>query len=147
PYAGGEGGVDDAGVTGDVDELVIGEAGAALRWLGREQTLAVRLELGRVGGAAGRGRGVGGVSAGLGVRVEKAQWVPDEGDLPGGDELIQGGRHGRLELLAERAEEVEVDLDLDRAVAGRDQAGLGAADVAGAGRDDHRGRLRGPVHG
>src|SRR6185369_11292909 len=41
PYAGGEGGVDDAGGTADIDELVVGEAGAALRWLGREQGLAV----------------------------------------------------------------------------------------------------------
>src|SRR6185369_16831171 len=103
PYAAGERRVDDADRTGDVDELVVAEPGAALGRLGGEQRLPVRLELAQVGGAGTRRGGAGGVAGWRTARVEEAERMPDQRDLVGRDELVEDGRRLGFELPAERA--------------------------------------------
>src|SRR5262249_34275113 len=90
-YALGELGRVDPGVAGDVDDLVVGEAVAAFRGLVGEERLAVRLEIvaRRVGGAGGRVPGPGGVVGG-GAAVEDVDRMPDQADLVGRDELVEG---------------------------------------------------------
>src|SRR5690606_26985900 len=101
-----------------LDELIIGEARPALLGLVGEQRRHVRIQLARVGGAAGRGRGAGGVPGGR-VPVQDRNWPVDHGHRALGQVLLQDRAGRRVELLTRRTHEVQVDLDWDRSGADR----------------------------
>ena len=88
-----------------------------------EERVGELLELAALGGAAGRGRGPGGVFGG-GEPVEVGDRVEDHLGLARGDQLVDGLAAGLLELLAGRAEVVLVEVDGDRPGAEHD-AGAG----------------------
>src|SRR6266540_4882588 len=100
----------DAHRTADLDQPRVGEARAVLRRLCRVERLGVRDQLALVGGGS-RGRARAGGVPGAGVVVEDVQRVVDNLDPALFEIAVEYGGGLLLVLAADRAHEVNVQVD------------------------------------
>ncbi len=115
----------DAG--GDREDLLVGEAGRALLRLVREHRLHERHRRGAVGrgDAVHRVRGARRVLGALRRTVEDRDRVDVQGDRAVVDQALDRLAVRLLELVADRAHEVDVGVHRLVAVTDRDRTGLG----------------------
>src|ERR1700694_2550632 len=120
----GECRVADADFLADRDELSIGQTGTTLRRLILEQRPGVLMKHSGIRGRRRRGGGAGGVPGGR-YRVQEVHRVAREGDQLLLQQPVHGGTGHQLELLAERALEVDICLDICRPGAHHDAVTVG----------------------
>src|SRR6266545_453770 len=115
----------DAHRTADLDQPRVGEARAVLRRLCRVERLGVRDQLALVGGGS-RGRARAGGVPGAGVVVEDVQRVVDNLDPALLEIAVEYGGGLLLVLAADRAHEVDVQIDDHGALSDAEAGALGS---------------------